>query len=357
MCKRTFQIMLLTAGIALSPAAMAGHFNYLTTDVNASVLIRDAVLTSHHWGSGDEIGVFTPSGHCAGSVAIGAFPLGLAAWGDDAFTDSIEGFRDGEAMHFIGWDSTAQREFPISDMLLLEGDSVWHLNALDVADLAESGRHFMPTPTSIRQHLICSRAEISEGDSVRSLVDLDQIGILTPGGLVAGILIWDAPRQEAEGWAFGDSPNTDPLDGFRAGERCSFVYWLHARQIALQPVNITSIVGDSTFHQGDTTRVELEYVVSSVRNRPLPLTFEVAGPYPNPFNSVGHIEISLPQREDVKLDLYDGSGRLLESRNLGSLEPGRSQVSLDLGRFATGLYWCRVEAGSERRNLKLLLLK
>jgi len=84
--------------------------------------------------------------------------------------------------------------------------------------------------------------------------------------------------------------------------------------------------------------------------------------YPNPFNPTTAIRFSLPEAAQVKLTVYDISGR--EVRNLvsGSLQAGVHDIQWNAtnnngARVASGIYIYRLQAGSFVQNRKMTLLR
>jgi hypothetical protein len=84
------------------------------TAVRYAVRIDHATINNVALSSGDEIGVFTPSGRLAGTVVWKrSAPVRLIAYGDDPGTPQIEGFAAGETMFFRVWDSSRNnRDYP-----------------------------------------------------------------------------------------------------------------------------------------------------------------------------------------------------------------------------------------------------
>jgi len=345
--------------LAVCGTSFAAHFDFDTTDVNSSVLIRNIVLTDRFWGDGDEIAVFTPGGVCAGandSIGGGTW-VGIAAWGDDALTENvIEGFRDGEAMHFKGWDASAAQEFEIPEIDTLEGGSVWRANGLLVCDLAQAGLHYRPIPTLIIHRILCTSAAFRVEDSLSTLQTFDQIGILTPAGEEAGVLVWDAAAGQALGWAFGDNPTTDRLEGFRAGDHFSFLYYTRNEQFS--PINLEFRRGDSVFTTDGVSEVALEYYFTSVNDdRHVPFEFAVTGPYPNPFNGRGSISIAMPQPGTVTWEVIDLLGRQVRPAVEERLATGVHKIDVDFSSLSGGTYFLQVHSGLKVRNARFVLVK
>jgi hypothetical protein len=93
-----------------------------------------------------------------------------------------------------------------------------------------------------------------------------------------------------------------------------------------------------------------------------PVNF-LAGNYPNPFNPVTTIRYGVERRSHVSLRIYDVAGRLVRVLVDEVQEPGleyeaRWQGRNDRGRpVASGIYFCRLMAGSFTETRKLVLLR
>jgi M6 family metalloprotease-like protein len=83
---------------------------------------------------------------------------------------------------------------------------------------------------------------------------------------------------------------------------------------------------------------------------------------PNPFNPSTAIRFVLPQRSNINLTVYDVTGRVVRTLAAETLPAGRHERVWD-GRdnggalAGSGVYICRLEAGSRRASVKVLLLK
>ncbi|MFN3821223.1 MAG: choice-of-anchor D domain-containing protein, partial [bacterium] len=110
------------------------HFQYEITDNNMSVLVMSATLDGEELVAGDEIGVFTPRGDCAGAEVIteDGFPIGIAAWGQEG---NIPGFRAGEDLAFKVWDHQANEEWDAQITDVEEGEPVYEANGFVVLSL------------------------------------------------------------------------------------------------------------------------------------------------------------------------------------------------------------------------------
>ncbi len=89
----------------------------------------------------------------------------------------------------------------------------------------------------------------------------------------------------------------------------------------------------------------------------LPKVFSLDQNYPNPFNPSTTISFSIPAVSQVRLVVYDILGREVKTLLDEKKEAGSYRVTFNAQNFASGIYFCRIEAGAEFKVRKLMLLK
>lgn len=99
-------------------------------------------------------------------------------------------------------------------------------------------------------------------------------------------------------------------------------------------------------HEGDVDDVTLfigkrDYL--GVRNSDeVPDRFEIDQAYPNPFNSAVMVSIALPEKTELRAEIFDVLGRKLFNNHWSSVGPGRVSFSWQ-GATSSGIYFVRVE--------------
>ncbi|MFQ5499192.1 MAG: T9SS type A sorting domain-containing protein [Candidatus Zixiibacteriota bacterium] len=96
--------------------------------------------------------------------------------------------------------------------------------------------------------------------------------------------------------------------------------------------------------------------VMSAKIETLPTTFELSQNYPNPFNPSTTIRFALPQRSEWTLNIYNVLGQQVEHFSRTS-DAGYVEIEWQAGRYASGLYFYRLTAGSFSATRKMVLLK
>jgi len=107
---------------------------------------------------------------------------------------------------------------------------------------------------------------------------------------------------------------------------------------------------------------EYPTAVEQISDADLPRTFRLGQNYPNPFNPTTVIEFSVPERADVKLDIYNILGRKVKTLVDREMAAGDYTVQWDGTNqsghsVATGIYLYRLTAGDHAASRKMLLLK
>src|SRR5690606_16395001 len=88
-----------------------------------------------------------------------------------------------------------------------------------------------------------------------------------------------------------------------------------------------------------------------------PLVFALEQNYPNPFNPSTMIKYSIHQEGFVNLSVYNLLGEKVATLINNNQKAGRYEVNFDASRFASGVYFYSIEAGSYKSVKKMLLMK
>ena len=122
---------------------------------------------------------------------------------------------------------------------------------------------------------------------------------------------------------------------------------------------------ESSFY---ATEMEIDYVrvyeASSLSNEIEPITgsFKLNQNYPNPFNSSTNIFFSIPNRNHLKLYIYDVSGsKIIELFNnyksAGTHSIGWNGKNERGVKVSAGIYLYSIDVGEFRQTKKMIFLK
>lgn len=103
---------------------------------------------------------------------------------------------------------------------------------------------------------------------------------------------------------------------------------------------------DSTFSYSETQEIDF-----------LPTVYRLYQNYPNPFNPATTIEYSIPEKSNVTIKVFDLLGREVVTLVNKEKPVGLYEVKFDGSRFASGVYFYRIEAGKFSETKKFVLLK
>jgi len=89
----------------------------------------------------------------------------------------------------------------------------------------------------------------------------------------------------------------------------------------------------------------------------IPNEFRLMQNYPNPFNNTTTIRYAVPEETDIQLEIFDISGRLVETLISQLHQPGFYDLKWSGRQAASGIYFIKLEAAKTVLTQKMILLK
>ncbi len=89
----------------------------------------------------------------------------------------------------------------------------------------------------------------------------------------------------------------------------------------------------------------------------LPTITALAQNYPNPFNATTEVGYNLAEAGEVSLNVYDVTGRLVETLVEGYQEVGEHEVTWDASDVSSGIYFYKLTSGANVITKRMTLLK
>jgi len=109
---------------------------------------------------------------------------------------------------------------------------------------------------------------------------------------------------------------------------------------------LKQVDNDGSFEYSDVVEVEIA-----------PSQFELAQNYPNPFNPSTTIRFSLPKETQLKINIYNMLGELVETLAEGNYETGYHKVTFNASTLPSGVYIYRIESSDFVQTKKMLMIK
>jgi len=228
------------------------------------------------------------------------------------------------------------------------GSSAFQIDSMDVAQtvtITNNNYYFDPAIQEVYDNLNDGAAV---GDSIypRVFFNGDALSFIaasaqdTNFNLAVTFLNAPAPPTDYLESFFTDPSNPDPLDDGNGGlgtdqdqlpfnfgyDDSSFLFTAGTDGLPLGDLNWHD-VAVNTFDPGLREQIELDV-------------------FPNPTSDWVQIQFELEQRELVQLILFDQLGKQVGVAQGGQLPAGQHLIDLDLGAMSSGVYFFRLQAGS-----------
>jgi Secretion system C-terminal sorting domain len=131
----------------------------------------------------------------------------------------------------------------------------------------------------------------------------------------------------------------------------------------LQNMSVNSLTESKTNLYAGTTSgvwtIPLSELITDVKAKQnnFPTDYSLYQNYPNPFNPSTNISFNLPSKSFVKLKIFDLLGREVATIVSEEMSAGNHTRQWNAANMSSGVYFCRLEAGSFSQTKKLVLLR
>lgn len=110
------------------------------------------------------------------------------------------------------------------------------------------------------------------------------------------------------------------------------------------------------FYSG-TLYLETEPTSSENSRGQIPVAYQLEQNYPNPFNPTTNIRFTIPENQDVRLDVFNILGQRVANLVDTQMSAGTHTVQFDASRLASGTYIYRLQAGDYVQQNQMMLIK
>jgi beta-glucanase (GH16 family) len=114
--------------------------------------------------------------------------------------------------------------------------------------------------------------------------------------------------------------------------------------------------GTTTFPQEMVLDYVRVYQDASTGLKPETSALELNQNHPNPFGDYSTIEFSLLSEKHILLEVYDAMGRKVRTMADQSYGPGDHQLGIEADQFVPGIYFYRLQAGSNAAIRQMVIL-
>ena len=101
----------------------------------------------------------------------------------------------------------------------------------------------------------------------------------------------------------------------------------------------------------------LERLILSKSISITPELFFMSPAYPNPFNPVTNIQITIPELSDLNVSIYNIQGQLIETLINENLHAGNHQIIWNGNLYSSGVYFVIMKSVNFFQVEKLMLIK
>jgi hypothetical protein len=92
-------------------------------------------------------------------------------------------------------------------------------------------------------------------------------------------------------------------------------------------------------------------------NNEIPSMYSLSQNYPNPFNPSTNIKFAIPRSSDVKIAIYDISGKEIDILVNEKLQPGTYQTEWNASNYPSGIYFYKITSNEFSVTKRMTLIK
>jgi len=127
-------------------------------------------------------------------------------------------------------------------------------------------------------------------------------------------------------------------------------------------ISATSVSGKTVTKPLPAPRGNIQFMVANLTGiepvaAGIPNKFSLHQNYPNPFNPVTKIKFDIAKNSNVKLRIYDVTGREVLKITDAYMTAGSYSFQWNASQFASGIYFYRLDAGEYSEIKKMILVK
>jgi len=227
----------------------------------------------------------------------------------------------------------------------IQEEIAFSTNSSSRQDIQGEQAHWLSTPTGQNMSVLV----ISERG--KQFANGDQIAAFDIEGRIVGV--GNVDEDGRCGLAiWGDDQKTREKDGLLNADKFELRLWESNNNIVFDVHAVNFLESDALVYSTDAF-IALEVTAE----REIPNNYELSEAFPNPFNTMTSVSISLPEESMVSVQIFDLSGRLVYTL-LNELHPaGRNSISWNSRDASSGVYMIRMKTPDFCSVRKIVLMR
>ncbi|NNF06617.1 MAG: T9SS type A sorting domain-containing protein, partial [Candidatus Eisenbacteria bacterium] len=371
----SYQALLSETGMAPSTGTVTMNHTAVALYANTSVTIPSAASLIGEFGSIYADSGWTVPFSVSGSVDLENFTIsgmsnGMVLSGATGTMNSIYAmFSSGDGVTITGGDQSGLAidvlhiDQTVGDGIVLDGATALLVDNLSISQVAgDEVRAINGTVAELRNtQLEMETFDIDGTSTITRSWDRLYQAVAANGDSIPGVEICIIN-------ALGDTVVCDTTDESGFIGAAALVEYVNAGGVVTSHsphtihasigLNDTTVVDSVSFFGGDVIFLEGIPSVTGIDDPPVLPTFRLAQNYPNPFFSRTRIGFSVPSEAEVKLQIFDLRGRLIDTLLEERLDAGPYEVDWRKGtKVASGVYFYRLQVGSKTQTRKMVVVR
>jgi PKD repeat protein len=177
----------------------------------------------------------------------------------------------------------------------------------------------------------------------------------------------ETPVANATVYGYFNEPNENPKSGVTGADGVAVIngdktkdpvadFCFTVTDVALSGATYDPFANDVTT-ACESTPASMDPEVSSRAENDTPPTYNLLPNHPNPFHSTTNIAFELPTSSHVTLEVYNIRGQRVEVLVDRTVGPGVHSVVWNVSKRPSGVYYCRMKAGTFVQTQKMIVLR
>lgn len=318
------------------------------SNVYAGTVLQGVYLTSNNGTNWSQIGL---NGKIVSALAIMGNNVYAGTWDSGVYRSTNNG---------INWSQTILNNKTIRSLATLGNNVFAGTDGSGVYVSSDNGTSWLQTPLN-NKFVTCLTVCGNKIYSASFFNGLSEIYTSTNNGVS-----WSINSLHLNTLSFAVNGNNIFAGTYGNGVLLSTnngINWIQISEgllVGLQTASLlitdNYIFAGSIFHSIWRRPLSEILVVQNI-NTEIPISYSLKQNYPNPFNPVTKIEFAVPKNSDVKITVFDVTGKEVSELVNEGLVAGTYQTDWDASAYPSGVYFYRMVTDSYSETKKMMLVR